>query len=73
MKSLHRALLCWSLILFLPGRLLAEDIVIGMSAAFKGPSRGLGIELYRGSMAYLEPVNRRGGIHGKKHRDSCLR
>ena len=66
MKSFHRALLCWSLILFLPGRLLAEDIVIGMSAAFKGPSRGLGIELYRGSMAYLEPVNRRGGIHGKK-------
>lgn len=66
MKSFHRALLFWSLILFLPGRLLAEDIVIGMSAAFKGPSRGLGIELYRGSMAYLEPVNRRGGIHGKK-------
>ena len=29
-------------------------------------SRALGIELYRGSMAYLEPVNRRGGIHGKK-------
>src|SRR5262249_60446733 len=23
-------------------------------------------ELYRGSMAYLEPVNRMGGIHGKK-------
>ena len=66
MKSFHRALLFWSLILFLPGRLLAEDIVIGMSAAFNGPSRGLGIELYRGSMAYLEPVNRRGGIHGKK-------
>ena len=28
----------------------AEDIVLGMSAAFKGPSRGLGIELYRGSI-----------------------
>jgi len=47
MKSFHRALLFWSLILFLPGRLLAEDIVIGMSAAFTGPSRALGIELYR--------------------------
>ena len=32
---------------FFPGRLLAEDIVIGMSAAFTGPSRALGIELYR--------------------------
>lgn len=37
-----------------------------MSAAFTGTSRGLGIELYRGSMAYLETVNQEGGIHGKK-------
>jgi ABC-type branched-subunit amino acid transport system substrate-binding protein len=44
----------------------ADDIFIGMSAAFKGPSRGLGIELYRGAMAYLEEVNRTGGIHGRK-------
>jgi hypothetical protein len=43
-----------------------KDIVIGMSAAFKGPSRGLGIELYRGSMAYFEHVNRTGGIGGRK-------
>jgi len=54
------------LLLFLPERLLAEDIVIGMSAAFSGPSKGLGIELYRGSTAYLEHVNRTGGIHGQK-------
>ncbi len=46
---------------------LAEDVVLGMSAAFKGPSRGLGIELYRGSMAYFEYVNReKGGVHGHK-------
>jgi len=51
MKSFCRARLFWVLILFLPGKLLAEDIVIGMSAAFTGPSRALGIELYRGSMA----------------------
>lgn len=37
-----------------------------MSAAFTGTSRGLGIELYRGSMAYLETINRTGGINGKK-------
>ena len=43
-----------------------RDIVLGMSAAFRGPSRGLGIELYRGTMAYLEHVNRNGGIDGRK-------
>jgi branched-chain amino acid transport system substrate-binding protein len=54
------------LILLTPASVRAEELLVGMSAAFTGPSRGLGIELYRGSMAYLEPVNRRGGIHGKK-------
>jgi ABC-type branched-subunit amino acid transport system substrate-binding protein len=44
----------------------ADDIVLGMSAAFRGPSRGLGIELYRGSMAYFDQVNRAGGVHGRK-------
>jgi branched-chain amino acid transport system substrate-binding protein len=43
-----------------------DRIVIGMSAAFKGSAEGLGTELYRGSMAYLEEVNRNGGVHGKK-------
>jgi ABC-type branched-subunit amino acid transport system substrate-binding protein len=54
------------LTLLLPGTLRGDEIVIGMSAAFKGPSRGLGIELYRGSMAYFEHVNRTGGVHGRK-------
>jgi len=44
----------------------AEEIVLGMSAAFSGPSKGLGIELYRGSMAFFEHVNSRGGVHGHK-------
>ncbi|MGB9935491.1 MULTISPECIES: ABC transporter substrate-binding protein [Thermodesulfovibrio] len=43
-----------------------DSIVLGMSAAFKGPSRGLGIELYRGAMAYFEHINKNGGIYGKK-------
>ena len=59
----------WSSILvfcvFAGGRASAEDIVLGMSAAFTGPSRGLSIELYRGSMAYLGQVNQAGGIYGK--------
>ncbi|OAI39830.1 ABC transporter substrate-binding protein [Planctomycetaceae bacterium SCGC AG-212-D15] len=44
----------------------AEDLVIGMSADFKGKSRALGIELYRGAMAYFEGVNAEGGIHHRK-------
>ena len=43
-----------------------EEIVLGMSAAFTGPVRSLGIELYRGSVAYLDEVNRRGGVHGRE-------
>src|SRR5262245_43946039 len=53
-------------LLFISGKLFAEDIVIGMSAAFTGTSKDLGIELYRGSMAYIEHVNRSGGIYGRK-------
>jgi len=45
-----------------------NSITIGMSAAFTGASRGLGIELYRGSMAYLADVNARGGVHGRQIR-----
>ena len=42
------------------------EIILGMSAAFSGPSRGLGIELYRGAFAYFNHVNRAGGIGGRK-------
>jgi branched-chain amino acid transport system substrate-binding protein len=64
-RSKASTLLCGLLLLF-SARALAEEIVIGMSAAFTGPSRALGIELYRGSMAYFESVNRRGGVHGRE-------
>lgn len=43
-----------------------EDIVLGMSAAFHGPSAGLGIEHYRGAMAYFAHVNQGGGVYGRK-------
>jgi ABC-type branched-subunit amino acid transport system substrate-binding protein len=39
-------------------------VVLGMSAAFTGPSRGLGIELYRGSLAYFNDINAQGGVDG---------
>lgn len=48
------------------GARAADEIVVGMSAAFTGPSRGLGIELYRGSRAWFDEVNDNGGVHGRK-------
>ena len=58
--------LCWCAFFFFSPQARANDIAIGMSAALSGPSSALGIELYRGSMAYLEHVNRTGGINGRK-------
>ena len=42
------------------------EFVLGTSAAFSGPSMGLGIELYRGAMAYFEHINRQGGLGGRR-------
>jgi branched-chain amino acid transport system substrate-binding protein len=57
---------CLLFLFSLPKAVYAEDIVLGMSAAFTGTSRALGIELYRGAMAYIEHVNRSGGVNGRK-------
>ena len=49
-----------------------SEFMLGMSAAFSGPSRGLGIELYRGATAYFEHINAppdeggRGGVRGRR-------
>ncbi len=43
-----------------------DAILLGTSAAFTGPSGGLGIELYRGAMAYFSHVNASGGIAGRR-------
>ena len=43
-----------------------DEIVLGMSAAFSGPSRGLGNELYRGVAAYLAHLNAEGGVNGRR-------
>jgi branched-chain amino acid transport system substrate-binding protein len=40
-------------------------ILLAMSAAFSGPSRGLGIEVYRGARAYFDEVNAHGGVNGR--------
>ena len=58
---------CWCLLsLCVPLHAQGPAITVGVSAAFQGPSKFLGIELYRGSMAYLDSVNAAGGIHGRK-------
>ena len=44
----------------------SDQIALGMSAAFSGPSRGLGNELYRGIAAYLQQVNDDGGVGGRQ-------
>ena len=43
-----------------------DKILVGMSAAFSGPSRDLGYELYYGMSAYLDFVNREGGVDGRE-------
>ena len=49
-----------------PDGLTDGEVVLGMSAAFSGPSRGLGIELYRGAAAYFAHVNHGGGVRGRR-------
>lgn len=44
----------------------SNQILLGTSAAFSGPSRGLGIELYRGSTAYFAHINKQGGLFGRE-------
>jgi branched-chain amino acid transport system substrate-binding protein len=46
-------------------RAQAGEIRIGMSAAFRGASAGLGTEFYRGAQAYYSEINGRGGLFGR--------
>lgn len=43
-----------------------SEIVVGVSNVQSGPSRSLGQNLLRGSVAYFDLANERGGIHGRK-------
>ncbi len=48
------------------GAAYIDEIVLGVSAAFSGPSRGLGTELFRGASAYFSHINENGGIGGRR-------
>jgi branched-chain amino acid transport system substrate-binding protein len=43
-----------------------DQIILGQSAAFQGASAALGIELWRGAMAYFDEINKSGGVFGRK-------
>jgi branched-chain amino acid transport system substrate-binding protein len=64
--ALASAVVAWPRAQSVSEGITATEIRVGMSAAFTGASRSLGIELYRGSMAYLAEVNRAGGVHGRR-------
>lgn len=73
MRTLVRECICLLglLLLLVPAQVHAEEpreLVFGMSAAFTGASRGLGIEYYRGASAWLNHVNELGGVHGRMMR-----
>src|SRR5687767_7680988 len=43
-----------------------DKIVLGQSAVFSGPAAQLGIQMRNGIKSYLDYVNERGGVHGRK-------
>ncbi|MGC1850659.1 MAG: ABC transporter substrate-binding protein, partial [Pseudolabrys sp.] len=43
-----------------------SEIRLGMSADFSASARAVSIELYRGAMAYLLPLNNAGGVNGRR-------
>jgi branched-chain amino acid transport system substrate-binding protein len=44
----------------------ADKIILGQSAVFTGPAAQLGIQMRNGIKAYLDHVNEKGGVHGRK-------
>jgi len=61
----------WLVAALLPGLaeaqgVTADKILLGQSAVFSGPAAQLGIQMRNGIKAYLDAVNERGGVHGRK-------
>jgi branched-chain amino acid transport system substrate-binding protein len=46
-------------------KLKQPPIVLGMSAAFSGPARSLGIDMKNGIESYLTRINKKGGVYGR--------
>lgn len=45
-----------------------KEILLGQSAAFSGPAKALGTELWRGAQAAFSEANGAGGVHGRQVR-----
>jgi branched-chain amino acid transport system substrate-binding protein len=43
-----------------------DKVVLGQAAVFSGPAAQLGIQMRNGIKAYLDDVNKKGGVHGRK-------
>lgn len=43
-----------------------DEVLIGQSAVFSGPSISLGMEVWRGASAAFDEINAAGGVHGRK-------
>jgi ABC-type branched-subunit amino acid transport system substrate-binding protein len=61
------------LALFIPGLVFAQapgvtldKIVLGQAAVFSGPAAQLGIQMRNGIKSYIDYVNEKGGVHGRK-------
>ena len=62
------------LLFLLPTAVLAQDapgvtsnrILLGQAAVFTGPAAQLGLQMRNGIKAYLDYVNERGGVHGRR-------
>jgi ABC-type branched-subunit amino acid transport system substrate-binding protein len=48
------------------GNASQSEIRLGMSADFSASAQAVSIELYRGAMAYLLPLNNAGGVNGRR-------
>jgi branched-chain amino acid transport system substrate-binding protein len=44
----------------------ADKVVLGQAAVFTGPAAQLGIQMRNGVKSYLDFVNEKGGVHGRK-------
>lgn len=43
----------------------SDEVLVGMNAAFSGPSVGLGVEMWRGAKLAFQEANANGGVHGR--------
>jgi ABC-type branched-subunit amino acid transport system substrate-binding protein len=43
-----------------------DKVVLGQAAVFSGPAAELGIQMRNGIKAYLDDVNKKGGVHGRR-------